>query len=163
MPPSFGTNYILAALLLNPVLFLHSLNTILSRVLPPVVATATAQPPPYSRLGPSGNYPHLDVHSSDSFCWSYTIFMVLAQMLAFGRVSSRRAAGRELKERRKEERRIAHEAEFEGTLKRKPFENLNGNGIRNGSRKELRGTSYFEDGHSSEDTTPPETEDEIMF
>ena len=91
------STYFLPAILLNPVLFLHSLNTILSRILPPVVAAAEIQPLPYYNLGPSANYPHLDCHASDSFCWGYTILIVSVQLLAFGRISQSRA---EVKERR---------------------------------------------------------------
>jgi hypothetical protein len=107
MPPSLGTTYLLAALLLNPVLFLHSVNTILSRILPPIAAASAIQPPPYSNFGPSASHPHLDVHASRNICWSYTCLMVCAQVVAFGKVSRRRAEGRERKERRKEETRLA--------------------------------------------------------
>lgn len=101
------TSYLLPAIFLNPVLFLHSLNTILSRILPPIVASATTQPPPYSTLGPSACHPHLNMHSSESFCWSYTIVMVCAQLMAFGRVSQCREEGRE-RTRIKEELALAN-------------------------------------------------------
>ena len=78
------------AIFLNPILFLMSVNTILSRVLPPVLVEASVQPPPYSTFGPSAEHPHLDVHASDGLCWGYTLFIVCAQLVAFGRVSERR-------------------------------------------------------------------------
>jgi len=108
MHPSLTTTYLLPAILLNPVLFLHSLNTILSRLLPPIVAATQVQPAPYSNLGPSGNLPHLDMHASDNLCWSYTVVMVCAQLVAFGSVSQSREERRERREkkREKEERRM---------------------------------------------------------
>ncbi|MCJ1400081.1 hypothetical protein MMC11_003284 [Xylographa trunciseda] len=109
MHPALTTTYLIPAILLNPVLFLHSLNTILSRILPPIVVAVPIQPSPYSTLGPSANYPHLDVHASDNLCWSYTAVMVCAQLVAFGSVSQAREEGRERRERKKEreERRKA--------------------------------------------------------
>ncbi|KAI9879844.1 MAG: hypothetical protein M1830_006867 [Pleopsidium flavum] len=98
MPTNLTTTYLLPAILLNPVLFLHSINTILSRLLPPVLAATTPQPPPHSRLGPSATSPHLDMHVSDNLCWSYTVFMVLAQLVAFGQVSQKRQTVRDRKE-----------------------------------------------------------------
>lgn len=93
---SISRNYVLPALILNPILFLHSLNTILSRILPPVVVQgALVQPLPYSSKGPSAEHPHMDVHASDRLCWSYTIFMVGMQLVAFGRVSMSRTQRRE--------------------------------------------------------------------
>ena len=65
-------NLILPTIFLNPVLFLHSLNTILTKFLP-------------SMNGFEGNsaQPHLDIHASESLCWGYTAFIVWAQMAAF--------------------------------------------------------------------------------
>ena len=91
---SITSSYLLPAIFLNPVLFLHSLNTILSRILPPIHVLGAAQQPPFSTLGPSAFSPHIDVHSSDRFCWSYTIVMVCAQLVAFGRISQCREEGR---------------------------------------------------------------------
>jgi hypothetical protein len=72
--PTATTLYhlILPTIFLNPVLFLHSLNTILTKLLP-------------SLNGYEGNYaqPHIDIHASESLCWSYTALIVWAQMLAF--------------------------------------------------------------------------------
>jgi hypothetical protein len=108
MHPSLTTTYLRPAILLNPVLFLHSLNTILSRLLPPIVAATQVQPAPYSNLGPSANHPHLDMHASDNLCWSYTAVMVCAQLVAFGSVSQSREERRERRERKreKEDRRM---------------------------------------------------------
>lgn len=102
MHPALSTSYLLPAVFLNPVLFLHGLNTILSRIIPPVVVSGTAQPPPYSTFGPSANYPHLDLHASDNLCWSYTVVMICAQLMAFGRVHR-------LREESKEKRRLKKE------------------------------------------------------
>ncbi|KAL9595919.1 MAG: hypothetical protein Q9219_006145 [cf. Caloplaca sp. 3 TL-2023] len=79
-------SYIPPAIFLNPVLFLHGLNTILSRIIPPVVVAGTIQPPPYSTFGPSAHHPHIDIHASENLCWSYTLVMICAQLMAFGRV-----------------------------------------------------------------------------
>ncbi len=87
MHPAISKSYILPAILLNPILFLMSLNTILSRVLPPIIVDAAKQPPPYSTFGPSAQHPHLNIHSSEKLCWSYTFLIVCAQLAAFGRVS----------------------------------------------------------------------------
>ncbi|KAL8728791.1 MAG: hypothetical protein Q9166_005169 [cf. Caloplaca sp. 2 TL-2023] len=96
MHPALSTSYLLPAIFLNPVLFLHGLNTILSRIIPPILNLSTdVQPPPYSTFGPSANHPHLDVHASDNFCWSYTVVMICAQLMAFGRVHRLREEGKE--------------------------------------------------------------------
>ena len=92
---SLGTNYVVPAVLLNPVLLLHSVNTILSRILPAVSVDAATQPTPYSRLGPSAQHPHIDMHANDNLCWSYTMVMVCAQLVAFGRVNRKREEMRE--------------------------------------------------------------------
>ena len=77
-------SFVLPAVLLNPVLFLHGLNAILSRVLPPIaVPNTSTQPPPYHPLGPSAENPHIDIHASDSLCWSYTGLILVAQLVAF--------------------------------------------------------------------------------
>lgn len=103
MHPAISKSYIVPAIFLNPVLFLMSLNTILSRCLPPVIVDADKQPPPYSTLGPSAQHPHLNIHASEKLCWSYTFFIVCAQLAAFGRVSGCREAGK-VKARLKRER-----------------------------------------------------------
>lgn len=129
MHPSVSKSYIIPAIFLNPVLFLMSLNTILSRLLPPIVVDTAEQPPPYSTFGPSAQHPHLNIHASENICWSYTILIVCAQLAAFGRVSECREAGKE-KARMKRER-----ARGTGGLRK---ENriavcMNGNGHANGS------------------------------
>ncbi|KAL9124565.1 MAG: hypothetical protein Q9217_006113 [Psora testacea] len=102
MHPSLSTSYVLPAIILNPILFLHSLNTLLARILPPIIVDAAVQPPPYYARGPSAEHPHLNIHASDSLCWGYTVFMVCAQLVVFGRVSMRREERRERARRRKE-------------------------------------------------------------
>ncbi|KAL8969747.1 MAG: hypothetical protein Q9183_001853 [Haloplaca sp. 2 TL-2023] len=108
MHPSLSTSYLLPAVFLNPVLFLHGLNTILSRIVPPIAVASSVQPPPYSTFGPSGMHPHLDIHASDNLCWSYAVVMICAQLMAFGRVHRLREEGREkrLKKDRVEARRM---------------------------------------------------------
>ncbi|MCJ1228015.1 hypothetical protein MMC12_004674 [Toensbergia leucococca] len=95
MHPSMTTSYLLPAIFFNPVLFLHTLNTILSRILPPIVAPSGIQPPPYSDLGPSAQHPHIDVHASENLCWIYTALMVCMQIVVFGKVVRCREERRE--------------------------------------------------------------------
>ncbi|KAI4133625.1 MAG: hypothetical protein LQ338_000137 [Usnochroma carphineum] len=102
MHPALSTSYLLPAVFLNPVLFLHGLNTVLSRIIPPVVVAGPVQPPPYSTFGPSANHPHLDMHASDNICWSYTVVMICAQLMAFGRVQRLREENKEKKRLKKE-------------------------------------------------------------
>lgn len=152
MHPSLTSTYLVPAIFLNPVLFLHSVNTILSRMLPPVAAAGTVQPPPYSPLGPSANYPHLDVHASDNFCWSYTIVMVLAQLFAFSNISSHREARQERKERRETPRQASIEQESSEKM--------------NGHSSDYRGgggKSESEDGEDSSSASMAETEEEVIL
>lgn len=93
MYPSIARSYIVPAIFLNPVLFLISINTILSRLLPPITVDAARKPPPYTKLGSSPEHPYLDIHTSEGLCWSYTILIVCAQLVAFGRVSGRSEEG----------------------------------------------------------------------
>lgn len=87
MHPAISKSYIVPAVFLNPVIFLLILNTILSRVLPPVTVDAAEQPLPYSFFGPSAEHPHLNIHASEKLYWSYTVLIVCVQLAAFGRVS----------------------------------------------------------------------------
>ena len=105
MHPALSKNYIVPGLLLNPILFLWSVNTILSRLLPPIVVNAAVQPLPFYPLGPSAEHPHLDIHSSERICWSYTAFIVCANLAAFGRVNERRQEAKERAKLRKESAR----------------------------------------------------------
>lgn len=86
MDSLLSISYIVPAVFLNPILLLHSFNTILSRLLPPISIDAPVQPAPSYPLGPSARHPHLNIHTSDRLCWSYTVVIVCAQLLIFGRV-----------------------------------------------------------------------------
>ena len=111
MHTALSTNYLVPGLLLNPVLLLWSINTILSRHLPPLLVDATIQPPPYYPLGPSAEHPHIDIHASESLCWSYTALIVCANLVAFGRVSGRREESKEQTRLKKERaKKIKREA-----------------------------------------------------
>lgn len=100
---SLSRSYVIPALFLNPILFLHSVNAILSRVLAPIVVhNVTVQPPAYTPRGPSAEHPHLDLHASDQLCWSYTLVMVGVQLMAFSRVQMRRAKWKEMIKSEKE-------------------------------------------------------------
>ena len=126
MHPAISTNYIIPGLLLNPVLFLWSINTILSRVLPPIIVDAAVQPPSYYPLGPSAEHPHIDIHASESVCWSYTAFIVCANLAAFGRVSGHRAAGKEQARLKKE---LARKMKREARLMNIEIRNFTGSVI----------------------------------
>ncbi|KAI9799583.1 MAG: hypothetical protein M1825_004509, partial [Sarcosagium campestre] len=93
----FSTSYLVPAVLLNPVLLLHTTNTILSRTLPTslIAPPLIPQSTPMSAWGPGASPPLLDVHTSDNFCWSYTMLMVGVQLVIFGRVRDSREARRE--------------------------------------------------------------------
>lgn len=91
MHPSLSTSYIVPAIFLNPVLFLHGLNTFLSRTLPPIAVAGPVQRPAHSALGPAAIQPHVDVQSSENLCWGYTVVMICAQLVVYRRVSQRRA------------------------------------------------------------------------
>lgn len=96
MHPSISTSYILPAIFLNPVLFLHGLNSILSRILPPIVIpAATVQRPAYSMLGPAATHQHIDIQNSENLCLGYTFVMICAQLVAYDRVMKVREAGKE--------------------------------------------------------------------
>lgn len=103
MHPANSKSYIVPAIFLNAVLFLISLNNILSCVLPPVIVDAAKQSPLFSTFGPSAQHPHLNIHASVKLCWSYTFLIVCAQLAVFGMVIECREAGK-LKARIKGER-----------------------------------------------------------
>jgi len=84
MHPILSTSYLVPGLLLNPVLFLWNLNTLLSRLFPPIIADAAIQLAPYNARGPLVEHPHFDIHSSESLCWSHMAFIVCAKVAAFG-------------------------------------------------------------------------------
>ena len=103
MHPSISTSYILPAIFLNPVLFLHGLNSILSRLLPPIIIpSATVQRPAYSMLGPAATYQHIDIQNSENLCLGYTFVMICAQLVAYGRVMKVREAGKERQQKKDE-------------------------------------------------------------
>ncbi|KAI9757441.1 MAG: protein transport protein bos1 [Chaenotheca gracillima] len=88
-----SSSYILPALIFNPVLFLHGINTIISRVIS--LSSSGLHMPTW---GPHVILPALDIHDHDALCWSYTVFMVGVQLVAFTRVGSiRRANSKEIK------------------------------------------------------------------
>ncbi|MDI1493182.1 MAG: hypothetical protein OHK93_004970 [Ramalina farinacea] len=131
MHPSLSTSYIIPAVLLNPILFLHSMNALLSRILPPMIVDSPNQPPPYYPLGPSAQHPHLDIHASDGLCWSYTMVMVCAQLLAFGKVSMIREDRRKKASRRRERPPLSRaHSEKEAVF-------ANGNGLPKVSKNDL--------------------------
>jgi len=106
---ALSTSYLLPAVLLNPILILHTLNSLLCRLLP----SFADQPLPTwsdpTTWGPHGTPPYLDVHSSANFCWVYTICMVCLQLFAFEKVSQGRCDAREKVEA--EAREVAAEDE----------------------------------------------------
>lgn len=141
MHPAISKSYIVPAIFLNPVLFLLSLNTVLSRVLPPILVDAAKQPPPYSTFGPSSQHPHLNVHASEKLCWSYTFLIVCAQLAAFERVSGCREAGKVKAGMKGERARVKNGARKEiGKAV-----SLNGNGHAIGIVEHVSETPLYED------------------
>ena len=102
MHPSLSTSYIIPAIILNPVLFLHGLNTIFSRTLPPIAVVGPIQRSPYTMYGPAAVRQHVDVQSSENLCWGYTVIMIVEQLLAYGQVNQRRVERRESRGQRDE-------------------------------------------------------------
>lgn len=164
MHPILSTSYVVPGLLLNPILFLYGINTILSRILPPISIDAAIQPAPYYSRGPSAEHPHLDIHASESLCWSYTAFNVCANLAAFGRVSEHRQARKE-RARLKRERNLKAKADGEAKL-------INGNGYHpNGGATLNKGSSNgstssksrSRDATRMDDKYPSTTDSEIML
>ncbi|KAI9681612.1 MAG: hypothetical protein M1829_000809 [Trizodia sp. TS-e1964] len=165
--PALTTTYLLPALMLNPVLLLHTLNTLFSRILPPPAALLLLQPqPPHlPAWGPWGT-PHIDVHSSQGVCWSYTVVMVGLQLLAFGRVGILRESRREVKrlERLERERTgvLMASGGASGGVNGANGVLVNGKGMNGVIRKGKASTSLGEDWMFSETEEEDNEEDEIM-
>lgn len=114
MPTSLTSTYLLPAILLNPILVLQSLNTLITHWAPasfPLVeAAATSPHPKIAYLGPPpGVAPFLDVHASEHLCWSYTLLMVIVQLLAFGQVHNTRDRRKVAKAKKVERDRVVRE------------------------------------------------------
>lgn len=111
---SITKTYLLPAILLNPVLLLHTFNTIASRM-PMTMASSSMPRQPLPTFGPAATSPFIDVHANDNLCWSYTVVMVGVQLVAFGQVSGNREAGRrrkaELKQEEDERKALETEAD----------------------------------------------------
>ena len=69
-------HFLIASIILNPVLFLHSLNALLTCTLPCLEGYDW-----------SNTYvqPHLDLHKDERLCWVYSAFIVFVQLIAFRR------------------------------------------------------------------------------
>jgi hypothetical protein len=105
MPTSITSYYVLPAIILNPVVILHGINTILAHLLPPTLSTSTSCRPWLEQFGPSADTsPYLDVHANEQLCWSYTLVMVGVQILAFGRVGDNRVKRKSAKAAKDEEK-----------------------------------------------------------
>ena len=68
--------FLIPSIVLNPVLFLHSLNALLTYLLPCLEGYDC-----------SSTYvqPHLDLHKDEHLCWGFSGFIILAQLIAFHR------------------------------------------------------------------------------
>jgi hypothetical protein len=69
-------NLLLPCIFLNPVLFLHSLNALLTYLLPCLEGYDCTR---------TYVQPHLDLHEDEHLCWLYTAFILFAQLIAFRR------------------------------------------------------------------------------
>ncbi|KAH0548184.1 hypothetical protein GP486_008096 [Trichoglossum hirsutum] len=108
-----AVSYLLPAVLLNPVLILHTLNSLLCRLLPSFADQPLPKWSDPTTWGPHAIPPYLDVHSSDNLCWVYTIFMVVVQLFAFERISTHRCDDVEKEEAQARTTKVAvakHEA-----------------------------------------------------
>jgi hypothetical protein len=89
--PSLSSTYLIPAIILNPALILHLINTFHSHMMPPPTTISYSAHPIIEGFGPlPGSTPYMDMHADDTLCWRYTILMVFVQLLAFGRVSDNR-------------------------------------------------------------------------
>jgi hypothetical protein len=89
--PSLSTTYILPAVLLNPPVLLHLINTFISHFLQSTPSVSVSPHPRLESLGPvPGSKPYFDMHANDQLCWHYTAFIVVVQLLAMGSVQDNR-------------------------------------------------------------------------
>jgi hypothetical protein len=89
--PSLSTTYILPAVLLNPPVLLHLINTFISYLLRPTSSLSVSPHPRLESLGPvPGSKPYFDMHGNDQLCWHYTALMVVVQLLAIRSVQDNR-------------------------------------------------------------------------
>jgi hypothetical protein len=87
------SNYLVPAIVLNPILMLHGINTFASHFIPSAMAAPAIMSPNKWALplGPPTTIdPYLDMHANDLLCWSYTMIMVILNILAFGRINDNR-------------------------------------------------------------------------
>lgn len=147
MPTSLTSNYLLPAVLFNPVVILHGFNTICSHMTPTAHVVSTSNYQWLENLGPSvASGPYFDVHSNEQLCWGYTILMVLVQVLAYGTVNDNRDQRKIAKAAAKAERERKIAMEKERMLPKLPeAESMNGHGaihepLHNVSNKVTNGT-----------------------
>ncbi|PSS16505.1 hypothetical protein M430DRAFT_35283 [Amorphotheca resinae ATCC 22711] len=89
--PSLSTTYLFPAILLNPPFLLHLINTFISRLVHQPPITSVSPHPIMESMGPvPGSKPYLDMHADDHLCWRYAVFMVVLQVLVYGRVQVNR-------------------------------------------------------------------------
>jgi hypothetical protein len=115
MPTSLTSTYLLPAVLLNPIVILHGLNTFLYHWIPSAHALSASKHQWLENLGPTrGNsLPYFDIHDNEHLCWGYTLLMVAVQVLAYGTVNDNRVRRKSARAAAKAERekKIALEAE----------------------------------------------------
>jgi hypothetical protein len=69
-------NFLIPSIILNPVLFLHSFNALLTYLLPCLEGYDP---------GTVHVQRHLDLHKDEHLCWVYSACIVLTQLIAFRR------------------------------------------------------------------------------
>ena len=114
MPTSFTSSYIVPAVLLNPLVVLHAINTYASHYIPSAMRTIVSSSlfPTWEKLGPPGNAdPYLDMHKNDTLCWRYTAVMVVVQILAYSKVCDNREIRKLARQAKKEQKMRFIEAE----------------------------------------------------
>ncbi|EPE25953.1 hypothetical protein GLAREA_01865 [Glarea lozoyensis ATCC 20868] len=117
--PSISSTYLIPAIILNPAFILHLINTFVSYYIPSPPTASRSPHPTFEKLGPlPGSTPYMDMHADDQLCWSYTILMVIVQVLAFGKVSDNRTARKTAKLAKIEREKVRRENSERGRVER---------------------------------------------
>lgn len=86
------TTYLLPAVMLNPSVIIHIINTFYSHFIPPTISVSNSPYPWFEKLGPvPGSTLFFDVHDHDRLLWVYTIVMAFLQVIVFEWVKENRA------------------------------------------------------------------------
>jgi hypothetical protein len=102
---SLSSTYLIAAVLLNPVVILHGFNTFCSHFISCTLPDSASNHQWLENFGPAASLgPCFDVHNNGQLCLGYTALMVLVQILAYGKVNDTRVRKRSARAAAKAER-----------------------------------------------------------